>query len=174
MPRMEIELTSTSDSGTWTWRAAGAKLPKGSLDGSLLNGGESVGDVLKVETEQFVDGITVTSVLTTRTPRSAPELLEILGSGKETPLVTSTLASKKGRRSDNDQRDNNGLLPHEPNGYAPVTPIVMPPWQSSLKNFNSWAVNFLATASPDCAPKSLNKMPPLRRPANQPSLKPSC
>ncbi len=106
MPRMEIELTSTSDDGTWTWRAAGAKLPKGSLDGSLLNGGESVGDVLKVETEQFVDGITVTSVLTTRAPRSAPELLEMLGSGKETPLVTSTLASKKGRRGDNDRRDD--------------------------------------------------------------------
>jgi len=50
MPRIEIELTSTSDDGTWTWRAAGAKLPKGSLDGALLNGGESVGDVLKVET----------------------------------------------------------------------------------------------------------------------------
>ena len=27
--RLEIELTSTREDGTWTWRAAGAKVPKG-------------------------------------------------------------------------------------------------------------------------------------------------
>ena len=56
---MEIELTSKQSDGTWTWRAAGAKLPKGSLDGSLLSDTSSVGDIIRVETEQFVDGISV-------------------------------------------------------------------------------------------------------------------
>jgi hypothetical protein len=67
-----------------------------------------------------------------------------------------------------------GLLPHEPNVYALVTPIVTPRWLPFLKNFNSWAANFLATASPGYAPKSLNKTPQLKQPANQPSPKPSC
>ena len=34
---MEIELTSTRPDGTWTWRAAGARQPKGELDGGLLS-----------------------------------------------------------------------------------------------------------------------------------------
>ena len=98
MPRMEIELTSKRDDGTWTWRAAGAKLPKGSLAENLLDGDASIGDVIRVETEQFVDGISVTSVLSSREKKSAPELLEIVGSGKDEPLVTSNLKKKKGDR----------------------------------------------------------------------------
>ena len=66
MPRMEIERTSKREDGTWTWRAAGAKLPKGSLAESLLDDGASIGDVIRVETEQFIDGISVTSVLSER------------------------------------------------------------------------------------------------------------
>ena len=95
---MEIELTSKRDDGTWTWRAAGAKLPKGSLAENLLDGDASIGDVIRVETEQFVDGISVTSVLSSREKKSAPELLEIVGSGKDEPLVTSNLKKKKGDR----------------------------------------------------------------------------
>jgi len=95
---MEIELNSKRDDGTWTWRAAGAKLPKGSLAENLLDGDASIGDVIRVETEQFVDGISVTSVLSSREKKSAPELLEIVGSGKDEPLVTSNLQKKKSDR----------------------------------------------------------------------------
>ena len=98
MPRMEIELTSKQSDGTWTWRAAGAKLPKGSLDGSLLSDTSSIGDIIRVETEQFVDGISVISVLSSREKKSSPELLEVVGSGKEEPLVTTSLNKKKQRR----------------------------------------------------------------------------
>ena len=98
MPRMEIELTSKRDDGTWTWRAAGAKLPKGSLAEGLLDTDASIGDVIRVETEQFVDGISVTSVLSGREKRSTPELLEIVGSGKDEPLVTSNLKKKKNQK----------------------------------------------------------------------------
>jgi len=101
MPRMEIELTSKRDDGTWTWRAAGAKLPKGSLAEGLLDTDASIGDVIRVETEQFVDGISVTSVLSGREKRSTPELLEIVGSGKDEPLVTSNLKKKRNNRRQN-------------------------------------------------------------------------
>ncbi|MBR11827.1 MAG: hypothetical protein CL442_01585, partial [Acidimicrobiaceae bacterium] len=89
MPRMEIELTSTRDDGAWTWRAAGARQPRGSMAAQLVPAGSSVGDVLRVEVEQFMDGIEVTSVLPPKDARPEPELLEILGSGSEEPLVTT-------------------------------------------------------------------------------------
>ena len=109
MPRIEIELTSKQSDGTWTWRAAGAKLPKGSLDGSLLSDTSSVGDIIRVETEQFVDGISVISVLSNREKKSSPELLEVVGSGKEEPLVTTSLNKKKQRRGKprSQKRDRN-------------------------------------------------------------------
>ena len=52
MPRrIDIELTSSRPDGSWTWRAAGAREPKGVLDGSILPGGANVGDELKVEVD---------------------------------------------------------------------------------------------------------------------------
>ena len=99
MPRMEIELTSTRDDGQWTWRAAGARQPRGTVADVLVPAGTSVGDVLRVEVEQFMDGIEVTSVLVDRAERSEPETLEMLGSGHNEPLVTTKLA---GRRRDED------------------------------------------------------------------------
>ena len=57
MPRrIDIELTSALADSSWTWRAAGARVPKGVLDGGLLPDGAKVGDVLKVEVEQELDG----------------------------------------------------------------------------------------------------------------------
>ena len=102
MPRMEIELTSTRDDGQWTWRAAGARQPRGTVDDVLVPEGTTVGDVLRVEVEQFMDGIEVTSVLVDRVERSEPETLEVLGSGQNEPLVTTKLAGRRGRRSDED------------------------------------------------------------------------
>ena len=52
MPRrIDIELTSALGDGTWTWRAAGARQPRGTLDGAILPSGAKVGDELKVEIE---------------------------------------------------------------------------------------------------------------------------
>jgi len=102
MPRMEIELTSTRDDGQWTWRAAGARQPRGTVTDVLVPAGTSVGDVLRVEVEQFMDGIEVTSVLVDRAERSEPETLEMLGSGHNEPLVTTKLAGRRGRRRDED------------------------------------------------------------------------
>ena len=97
--RLEIELTSERPDGTWTWRAAGARQPKGEMAGDVLPGGAKVGDVLRADAEFMVDGIEIVSVLAPKAARKEPELLEIIGSGKEEPLVTTQLA-KKGRRDD--------------------------------------------------------------------------
>jgi hypothetical protein len=101
--RIEIELTSARDDGTWTWRAAGAKQPKGTLDAALLQPGAKVGDVLRVEADFDVDGIVVTVVLPPKSPRSEPERLEIIGPPREQASVTSSLAPKRER--DDHRRD---------------------------------------------------------------------
>ena len=104
MPRIEIELTSSSDDGTWTWRAAGARLPRGAIDGTLLPSGTAVGDLLRVETDQDVDGIQITAVLPSKSARNGPEVLEMLGRGGNEPLVTTRLAGKgRGSRRGDDR-----------------------------------------------------------------------
>ena len=55
--RLEVELTSKREDGTYTWRAAGAKQPKGELDGALLYEGAEVGDVVRADAEFAVDGV---------------------------------------------------------------------------------------------------------------------
>lgn len=79
MPRIEIELTSSRPDGAWTWRAAGARQPKGALDGSLLYEGASVGDVVRADVEVDVDGMTVTSVVPPKTKKASENRLEIIG-----------------------------------------------------------------------------------------------
>ena len=100
--RIEIELTSTRADGTWTWRAAGAKLPKGELEGSLLFAGAKVGDVVRADAEFLMDGIEILSVLAPKGARKEPERIKVLGTPRrdDEPLVTSTLAPKerRGRR----------------------------------------------------------------------------
>ena len=124
MPRMEIELTSTRDDGQWTWRAAGARQPRGTVADVLVPAGTSVGDVLRVEVEQFMDGIEVTSVLVDRVERSEPETLEILGSGHNEPLVTTKLAGRRGRRRDEEGprgRSGRDRRPRRDDGEKPDT-----------------------------------------------------
>jgi len=104
--RLDIELTSSRDDGTWTWRAAGAKKPKGVVDGSLIPDGVSIGDVVKVEAEAYMEGLEITTVFAPKGVRKEAETLELLGSGGDEPLVTQTLAPKgKGRGRGRDGRD---------------------------------------------------------------------
>lgn len=110
--RIEVELTSSVGDGTWTWRAAGARQPKGTLDGSLLYEGASVGDVVRADADFEIEGITITAVLAPKSARKEPERLELLGRPVgDDQLVTSTLAPKRrgdrgdrrGRRDDGDR-----------------------------------------------------------------------
>ncbi|MFZ6002573.1 MAG: hypothetical protein ACOYXM_01440 [Actinomycetota bacterium] len=111
MPRrIDIELTSSRDDGTWTWRAAGAKEPRGTVATTVVPGGAKVGDVLRVDAEFFVDGIEITGVVPVKGARKEPERLELLApAGKDEPLVTTTLAERgrddRGRRDGGSRRD---------------------------------------------------------------------
>ena len=97
--RIDVELTSNNGGETWTWRAAGAKLPKGSVPATLVPEGSAVGSVLRAEVENGIDGIEVLALSVPADPqagRPVVERIEILGSGKQSADVTVTLA-KKGR-----------------------------------------------------------------------------
>lgn len=103
--RIEVELTSERADGTWTWRAAGAKLPKGELAGSLLFAGAKVGDVVRADADFLLDGIEILSVLPPKGARKEPERIEVIGSPRrDEPLVTTKLAPK-GRGDRRDRKD---------------------------------------------------------------------
>jgi hypothetical protein len=110
--RIEIELTSTRPDGTWTWRAAGAREPKGVLDGALLPNGSAVGDVLRAEADAEIDGLQITSVTAPKGKAAKNGLLEILPSDKPFEAVTQQLARKE--RSDRPRRDDRGRRDDRP------------------------------------------------------------
>src|SRR5688572_3367360 len=93
--RIEIELTSSSPDGSWTWRAAGAREPRGVLDGSILPGGSSVGDQLRVETEHDVDGIRVLSVVPPKEKASRSGVLELLPAEERFEPVVQQRATRE-------------------------------------------------------------------------------
>ena len=101
--RIDIELTSALTDGSWTWRASGAREPKGVVDGSILPNDSSVGDELKVEVDQMLDGISILSVVKSREKQNR-DLLEMLPSEEKFEAVIQTRAKRD--RSDRSGRDN--------------------------------------------------------------------
>ncbi len=128
MPRrIDVELTSRRDDGTWTWRAAGAREPKGSVDSTLLPSDAALGMVLKAELEIDIEGIVVTAMTAPKNVRTEPQRLEIMGSRHEDEaLVTSTLVRRgrddrgprgdRGDRPDRGPRPNRSARPDRPEG----------------------------------------------------------
>jgi hypothetical protein len=111
--RIEIELTSARPDGSWTWRAAGARQPRGVLDGGLLHDGAKAGDVLKAEAEFEIEGITIVSVLAPKeSTRPEPQRIEIIGSGRpDAPGVTTRLVGRSERRPGDRRRDHDDARP---------------------------------------------------------------
>jgi len=111
--RIEIEITSLNGDVA-TWRAAGAKLPKGVLNSSLVPGGPVVGNVYRADVEQYMEGIEILSVMAPKTaspvdPRH--ERLELIPSAKTGPDVVVTYAPKgrgSSRREGTDTRREGG------------------------------------------------------------------
>jgi hypothetical protein len=95
--RMEIELTSVREDGSWTWRAAGARQPKGVVDGSVLPEGVAVGDVVRAEAEVDLEGILITSTSAPKSRGREPERLELAGTSAPDKLVTTSLVEKRPR-----------------------------------------------------------------------------
>jgi hypothetical protein len=112
--RIDIELTSKSGDGSWTWRAAGARQPKGVVEGSLVPESQEVGSVLRAEVENGLEGIEVVSLTATkpaRSPEKTTGRIEVLGTPKRAPDVSVILAPGSGKRSrrrdeDGDDRDD--------------------------------------------------------------------
>ena len=107
--RIEIEITSLNGDVA-TWRAAGAKLPKGVLSASLVPGGPVVGNVYRADIEQYMEGMEVLSVMAPKTaspldPRH--ERLELIPAAKKGPDVIVTYAPKGrgGARRDGERRE---------------------------------------------------------------------
>lgn len=102
--RIDIELTSDRGDGSWTWRAAGARQPKGVLGADLVPDGVAVGSVVRAEAESGADGIAIVAILPPKQrQRAEPERIELLGSGPSEGGVTTQLAG--GRRRDRDDGD---------------------------------------------------------------------
>ena len=108
--RLDIEITSQSDESSYTWRSAGAREPKGTVPAKILPNDVSIGDILRVEADFMIDGIEITSVLPTKSKKNSPEILEILGSGKDAFGVTTSLipkGKKRGRNNNKRQQNDN-------------------------------------------------------------------
>ncbi len=117
--RIDVELTSARSDGSWTWRAAGAREPKGVVEANLVPGAAKVGDVLRVEADFDVEGITVVSVVPAKGSRREPERIELLGASADFEPVTSTLVAKGERRDRDRDRDRDRPRPGRPAGDRP-------------------------------------------------------
>jgi hypothetical protein len=112
--RIDIELTSKSGDGSWTWRAAGARQPKGVVDGAMVPESQAVGSVLRAEIETGLEGIEILSlaeVKASRSPEKAPGRIEVMGTPRRAPDVSVILAPGSGKRTrrpdqDGDDRDD--------------------------------------------------------------------
>lgn len=103
--RLDIELTSVREDGSWTWRVAGARQPKGVAPRDVIPAGSKTGDVLTVDAEIDIEGITILSVLPRRVAKDrkgrqadgAERILVIGSRAVEAAGVTTTLVPSKGR-----------------------------------------------------------------------------
>jgi hypothetical protein len=95
--RIEVELTSQRDDGTWTWRAAGAKQPRGVVQADLLPSGAKAGDVLRVDAEFDLDGITIINVLPPKGPRTEPERIQLIAPPEPPPRNYADEPAARGR-----------------------------------------------------------------------------
>ena len=102
--RIDIELTSSRSDGTWTWRAAGAKAPKGVIAAAILPVASKTGDVLRVEADFDIDGISVLGVVAGREKTQRRDLLEMIVDDKSFAPVTQKLSE----RAKSDRQDSRG------------------------------------------------------------------
>ena len=117
--KIDIELTSARSDGTWTWRVAGAKQPKGVLDGPLLPEGAKVGDVLRAEAEFELEGTVITSVQAAPGKRPDPERLHLLTDARPFEPVITTLVPKGAGRPSRDRRLFGEVAPDRDRGRPP-------------------------------------------------------
>ncbi len=125
--RLEVELTSDKGDGTMTWRAAGAREPRGVLDASLLPAGVTVGDRVKVDAEYDMEGVTVTAVLPPAGTRAEPERIEIIGPPPEPPRPPRPEGRSQEPRGDRKGKPRRDRPQRPPPPQKPQLPPKPPP-----------------------------------------------
>lgn len=113
--RIDVELTSKKSDGNWTWRAAGAKEPKGQVSEVLLYDGVKIGDVVKAEVSFELDGIVVESISPPRSRSGHTNKLEFLPKPLQQGITTSPAIKEK---RDHRDRDRDRKRPHDRNANA--------------------------------------------------------
>lgn len=186
--RIEIELTSGRDDGSFTWRAAGARQPKGVVAAAALPGNAHVGDRLRVEVEIGLDGTDIVGVIADRAPRAEPERIALSSRPvADDSLVTSTLAPKgrdraqrgeRGDRSPRNDRSPRGERPGRgprtgkpPEGRAARTGGERPERGSSRRGSADEASSTTRSRRPQGSDRSHTAAPPTRPKA--PRLRPA-
>jgi hypothetical protein len=104
--RIDVELTSDRGDGSWTWRAAGARQPRGVVNATLVPDGAKVGEVLRADADFDLDGVTIVGLAPIQEKkRNEPERIEVTGPPRrEEELVTSSLV-RGGRAEKSDRRE---------------------------------------------------------------------
>ena len=111
MPRrIEIELTSRNGEGAFTWRAAGAKQPRGTVSTDLLPGGVGVGDVVRAEVASGLDGLEIVAVLRPQEKDDdrPSNRIELLDAPRRGPDVSVSYASGRSRRDGTEAGSHRG------------------------------------------------------------------
>lgn len=130
--RIDIELTSERADGSWTWRAAGAREPRGIVEGSLVPSGVKVSDVVRADVEADLDGTRVTLILAPKAKAERSGLLQILPSDKPFQPVTQQLKRKERRDGGRDggrrrpRPDGSGARPDRPRRAFTEPPPELP------------------------------------------------
>jgi hypothetical protein len=106
--RIEVELTSDRGDGTLTWRAAGAKEPKGILPASLLPSGVTVGDKVKVDADYDMEGVTIVAVLPPTSKKADDNVIEFIGAPPPPPRDYSKEPERRDRKPRRDGRGPGG------------------------------------------------------------------
>lgn len=103
--RIDIELTSRTPEGSFTWRAAGAKQPKGTLAADLVPQDASVGDVVRAELESGLEGFEVVAVLARQEKSAEPasNRIEVIGAPRRGPDVVVSYAGGPRRRREDER-----------------------------------------------------------------------
>lgn len=94
--RIDIELTAQVSPDAWTWRAAGARQPRGTVAAALVPDSTAPGAVLRAEVETTLDGTTVLALTPKRSKvdERPADRIEVLGTPRSGPDVNVVLAPK--------------------------------------------------------------------------------
>ena len=96
--RIDIELTCELEDGSWTWRQAGARAPKGVLDAGLAPADATVGTVLRADVEsQIGGGALVTAIVAPRDRTRRVELIELSPRAAFEPVTQDRARREKPR-----------------------------------------------------------------------------